>query len=151
MRYLILAMVCFPLCAGDATQGQSKQPSRVSQLMADKLKHAKTVLEGLALGDFAKISRSAEELVQLSKTAEWMVLRTPKYEMYSNEFRRAADSTIQKARAKNLDGATLAYFEMTMSCVRCHQYVREVRDARLPGERPDLALLRAAVPRSSQP
>ena len=31
-----------------------------------------------------------------------------------------------------MDGTTLAFFEMTMSCVRCHQYVREIRDARLP-------------------
>jgi hypothetical protein len=29
---------------------------------------------------------------------------------------------------------------MTMSCVRCHSYVREVREARLPGP-PDLTAL----------
>ena len=34
-----------------------------------------------------------------------------------------------KAKAKNIEGVTLAYFEMTMSCVRCHTYVREIRDA----------------------
>jgi hypothetical protein len=101
--------------------------------MASKLKNSQRLLEGLALADFGKISRSAEELVQLSKTAEWMVLKTPRYEVHSKEFRRAAETVLRKARAKNLDGAALAYFDMTMSCLRCHQYVREQRDARLPG------------------
>src|SRR5207237_8695675 len=97
-----------------------------------KLKNAKDLLEGIALSDFDKITRSAEELIQLSKNAEWHVVKTPRYEMFSSEFRRAAEVIIVKARAKNIDGVTLSYFEMTMSCVRCHQYVREVRDARLP-------------------
>jgi hypothetical protein len=103
--------------------------------MADKLKNGQLLLEGMALGDFDKISRSAERLIQISKTAEWFVYRTPRYELHTNEFRRAAETVIQKARDRNLDGVALAYFDMTMSCVRCHQNVREVRDARLPGVR----------------
>jgi hypothetical protein len=57
--------------------------------------------------NFAKITRSAEELIQLSKTAEWYVLQTPRYELHSDEFRRAAENIIRKAREKNLDGAGL--------------------------------------------
>ena len=108
----------------------------LSKLMANKLKNSQRLLEGLALADFTKISRSAEELIQLSKTAEWMVLKTPRYELHSNEFRRAAETVLRKSRAKNLDGAALAYFDMTMSCLRCHQYVREQRDARVPAFEP---------------
>jgi hypothetical protein len=111
--------------------GEARQPQKVQQVMIDKLKNAKLLLEGLALADFKKIERSAEELIQLSKTAEWLVLRTPRYEVHSNDFRRAAEAVAQKARAKNIDGVALAYVEMTLSCVKCHQYVREVRDARL--------------------
>ena len=29
------------------------------------------------------------------------------------------------------DGVALAYVEMTLSCVKCHQHTRELRDARL--------------------
>lgn len=103
----------------------------LSRLMAEKLSNSKLLLEGIALGDFNKITRSAENLIQISKTAEWFVYKTPRYEIYSNEFRRAAESIVQKSGAKSLDGVTLAYFELTMSCVRCHQYVREIRDARV--------------------
>ncbi|MCS7045465.1 MAG: hypothetical protein NZO58_03820 [Gemmataceae bacterium] len=111
----------------------SAQPREgLRKLMVQKLDSSKTVLEGIALADFNKIIKHAEKLIQLSKTAEWFVYKTPRYELHSNEFRRAAESLIAKAQAKNLDGVTLAYFDLTMSCVRCHQYVREVRDARLP-------------------
>jgi hypothetical protein len=112
-----------------STQAQNNQ---VSKLMAEKLKSSQKLLEGIAIGDFNKITTSAEKLIQLSNTEEWMQLKTTRYELHSNEFRRAAEALIQKAKSKNIDGATLAFFEMTMSCVRCHQYVREVRDARLP-------------------
>jgi hypothetical protein len=109
-----------------------KQPNNLGKIMVEKLNNSKMLLEGIALGDFGKISRSADNLIQLSKTAEWFVYKTPRYELYSNEFRRAAENILQKAKDKNLDGVTLAYFELTMGCVRCHQYVREVRDARAP-------------------
>jgi hypothetical protein len=116
--------------AGITAQTYAQTP--LAQLMRNKLMFAQRLLEGIALADFNKIGRSADELIQLSKTAEWLVYRTPKYEMHSNDFRRAAETIAQKAQAKNIDGVALAYVDLTLSCVRCHQYVREVRDARLP-------------------
>jgi hypothetical protein len=149
MKQLVLALALVTLLAGDAAlPGQTKTPPKPSrardELMVAKLKHAKLLLEGIALADFKKIQRSAEELIQLSKTAEWRAVRSPRYEMYTNEFRRAGEAIVLKARAKNIDGVTLHYFEMTMSCVRCHEYLREVRDARLPGPSPDATA--AALP-----
>ena len=124
------------LLAGVEPSSPAQAQNNLNKLMLEKLNSSKTVLEGIALADFRKIETSAEKLIQISKTAEWLVHKTPRYELHSNEFRRAADNLIQKAQAKNLDGVTLAYFDLTMSCVRCHQYVREVRDARLPGRSP---------------
>ncbi|MFO0966619.1 MAG: hypothetical protein U0793_13680 [Gemmataceae bacterium] len=105
-----------------------KKSSELAKIMADKLKNSQILLEGLALGDFDKITRSAEKLIQLSKTAEWMVFKTPRYEVHTNEFRRAAEVILQKAQAKNLDGVAYGYVDLTMTCVRCHAYVREARD-----------------------
>jgi hypothetical protein len=76
--------------------------------------------------------------------------KTPRYEMHSNEFQRAAETLIRKAKDKNIDGTSLAFFEMTMSCVRCHQYVREIRDARLPNM-PQGATLFTAADLRAQP
>ena len=110
-------------------QGKSKQ---VSKLMAEKLTNSQKLLEGIAMADFKKIERSAEQLIELTTTEEWLMHKAPRYEMHTNEFRRAAETLVRKAKDKNIDGTTLAFFDMTMSCVRCHQHVREVRDARLP-------------------
>jgi hypothetical protein len=103
------------------------EDKKVAELMQSKLKHSQKVLEGLAVGNFETIASHAEDLIAVSKQAEWRVLKTPQYEMRSNEFRRAADELVKHARAKNLDAATLSYVEMTMICVKCHKHVREVR------------------------
>lgn len=113
---------------------------RLQQLMINKLTNAQKLLEGIAMAKFDKIEKHAAELIQISKTAEWLAYKTPRYEMFSNEFQRAAETIITKAKAKNMDGVTLAYFDLTMSCVRCHSYIREIRDARAPSERSDSAL-----------
>ena len=129
---MIIRLVLVPaLLLGMSWSGSAQQKDGLRKLMVDKLDRSKTVLEGIALADFRKITTSAEKLIQLSKTAEWFVHKTPRYELHTNEFRRAAENLADRAQAKNLDGVTLAYFDLTMACVRCHQYVREVRDARL--------------------
>jgi hypothetical protein len=79
-----------------------------------------------------KMEKHADELIRIARTAEWLANKSPRYEQFSNEFVRAAETIVSKSKAKNIDGVTLAYFDLTMSCVRCHQYVREVRDARGP-------------------
>jgi len=108
-----------------------EQPAGLKMLMTKKLENSQKVLEGIALNDFDKITKHAEELIRISKAAEFKVLKTPQYELYSNEFRRSAESLIQNAKEKNLDGAALSYVDMTLTCVRCHKHVREVRMARL--------------------
>lgn len=129
-RRLAIALSILALALVLAVPAGSQSP--VGKLMAEKLKASQLLLEGLALGDFDKVTQNAEKLAQLSKTAEWMVHKTPRFEVHSNEFRRAAEQIIQKAREKNLDGVAYGYLDLTMTCVRCHQYVREIRDARLP-------------------
>jgi hypothetical protein len=127
----VLSVVLLFLGGFLALQAKAQHSKQLEKLMVAKLKNSQSLLEGLAMSDFAKISRSAEELVRLSRTAEWFVLKTPRYELHSDEFRRAAETVVRKAKDKNLDGAALAYFDMTMNCLRCHQYMREVREARL--------------------
>jgi len=139
MRKFIHVLALLAIAAVVVPVGNSQPPNRdLARVMKDKLKNAQVLMEGMALSDFAKIQRSADELIQLSKSAEWMVHKTPRYEVHSNDFRRAVETIYQKAKDKNIDGVALAYVDMTLSCVRCHQYVRELREARAPiGPRPD--------------
>jgi hypothetical protein len=113
-------------------QAEGTQKGPLNRLMADKLRFSQGLLQGIALADFPKIISSAEDLLALSRTAEWLANKSPRYEVHSNSFQLAAETLIQKAKAKNIDGVVLAFQDLTMSCVRCHQHLREVRDARAP-------------------
>jgi hypothetical protein len=130
MKRLVALALVLALAGGmTSLSGQAKEATKES-LMKRKLRHSQKVLEGVALGDFKMIAAHAEELIDISKEAEWKAIRSPRYEVFSNDFRRTADTLIKKAREKNLDGAALSYVELTLTCVRCHKYVREVRMAR---------------------
>jgi hypothetical protein len=106
--------------------------------MADKLKAAQTLLDGLATNDFDKIGKSAESLMLISKAAEFGAggNAAPQYELHMNSFRRSLETISAKAKEKNLDGATLGYVDLTLTCVRCHAHTREVRNAQLPVRAP---------------
>jgi hypothetical protein len=130
-------------------RGHGGEQDELGKLMRKKLEHAQKVLEGIALNDFDKIVKNGDDLMLISKMAEWKVVRTPQYEVQSNTFRRAIDDLIEKAQAKNLDGATLAYVDITLTCVKCHKYVRDVRRTSLDGSSPSWTSLRQ--PSRSQP
>ena len=146
VRVLRLVLVLCLAGGFPALKSHGEQKDKPNDLMRKKLQHSQKVLEGIALGDFKLIARQADELISVSKTAEWKALNTPKYEIYSNEFRRSAENLIKNAKDKNIDGATLAYVELTMNCVKCHKHVREVRMTRLAP--PDPANARQAVKHS---
>lgn len=126
---LVASAIALPTVCGHADEPKPDR-KKVDELMQAKLKASQKVLEGIATDNPELIAKGAETLMRISKEAEWKILKTPKYEIFSNDFRRNAESLIQNAKDKNLDGATLAYVDLTMSCVKCHKHVREVRMTR---------------------
>jgi hypothetical protein len=148
MRTILLAVLALTLATGVAPSAQEnkaqpketpkakavpeKVPTHGSKLMQEKLKNAQKLLEALAMNEFEKITGCADELMRISKQVEWTAIKTPQYELHTNSFRRAIETIQEKAKAKNVDGATLGYVDMTLTCVRCHQYTREVRETSLP-------------------
>jgi cytochrome c556 len=123
--------VILALIVGLTALSRGDEAKDVKALMKRKLTAAQKVLEGVALNDNDAVAKHADELITISKQAEWKVLKTPQYELYSNEFRRTAESLVKQAKAKNSDGVALAYVELTLNCVKCHKHVRETRMARL--------------------
>ena len=124
-----VALVAFGLFAARADQPEF--PNNLRDFMQLKLKHSQLVLEGIVMADFDRIAKNAQQLSLLSQATNWQVLQTPDYLQHSTEFRRAADALTAAAKKKNIDGAALAYMEVTMKCVNCHKYVRAVRMASL--------------------
>lgn len=139
---LTLALIPFNV----AGQGKKEERDEIlAKMMQKKLKSAHLVLDGVVMADFKKVANGGDELIQLAKSETWQLIRSPLYETHSANFIRATEKLVKKAQEKNMDGMALAYVDMTLSCVRCHEYVREHRrDARIDLEssqplRPSLA------------
>ena len=129
-RYQRLLTICCLATIIIATSiAWSGQPNQVRTFMRSKLNHSQQVLEGLSTEDYDTIAKHAQDLSLLSLASNWQVLQTEEYVQQSREFRRAADALRDAAKKKNLDGAALAYVDMTMKCINCHKYVRSTRVA----------------------
>lgn len=130
---ILLSLVLLTLTnAGIADEGTTDQPpAKVSKYMRVKLVHSQKLLEALALGDFDQMVKHSQDLKLLSQESIWDVLQTEQYIQHSADFRRRADALTAAAKKKNLDGAALAYVELTLNCVQCHKYIRDVRMGRV--------------------
>lgn len=138
---IVLALLPFG-ASGQDKKGNPERDEILAAMMQKKLKNAHLVLDGVAIGDFKKIQNGGEELIKLAKSETWQLIRSPNYEQHSADFIQRTENLVKKAKEKSMDGAALAYVEMTLSCVRCHQYVREHRrDAGLPWDMRDFASL----------
>jgi cytochrome c556 len=122
---LVLLVLCASLGGGLVSSGASQERGRLQKFMRQKLEHAQNVLEGLTVEDFTLIANSARRLREVSEDARWRVSPSATYLRISNEFQDVADEMHAKAKQRNLDGATLAYVKLTMTCVKCHKLVRE--------------------------
>ena len=126
----LLATSALALTASHGRGQQKDKPDAPSQpneamVMQLKLKRSQTLLEALAKEDYKTLEENAESLVRISDSTAFMrAYKTTEYEFQAQVFKRTAILLAAKAKEKNLDGATLAYTEMTMSCVRCHNYFR---------------------------
>lgn len=113
----------------NADDQEKKAPLKKSKVMQAfmrvKLGHSQAVLEGLVTEDFERIEQNAAAMVLLTKAEQWKVSNDPQFTQYSNEFLRVTTQLAAQAKKKNLDGASLAYVEMTMNCIECHRFVRD--------------------------
>lgn len=125
-RLLLVSLVLTLFVSTLFSQGDEPRRDR-NLIMQQKLLHAQKLLEGVTMANFTLLEKHADEIILLSKRNEWRVLQTPEYIRYSEELRRNAENIIRHAQKKNLDGAALAYLQMTLNCVECHKHIREVR------------------------
>lgn len=134
-RLILAVLVCCQLVVVAAAQEKSKKPrmdeneETISKFMRAKLNHSQKLIESLAIEDFEAMAKSSQEMSLLTLAESWQVLQTPDYLHESMAFRRSADAMTAAAKKKNLDGAALAFVEMTMQCVKCHKMIRHAKMA----------------------
>ena len=123
-RKMLLGAIAVTLVALTGLLAQSSKSTPLQEFMHQKLEHSKGVLEGLATEDFDLIAKNAGKLRAMSRDSGWHSAENPGYVWRMELFRRQVDSLAKSAADRNLDGATLAYVNVTMCCVECHKFVR---------------------------
>jgi len=118
---LMIVLSCMRSSGQEEVDGDKTQ-----SFMRGKLVHSQQILEAMALEDYDSIARHAEQLRLLSLDASWQVFDTIEYVQLSKEFRKSASGLTEAAEEENIDGALLAYFQLTQNCVNCHKHVRHV-------------------------
>ena len=77
--------------------------------------------------DYAKLAENADDLRKLAEK-QWIEKETPEYRAQLKDFWVVLEGIRSSADDNDIDGATLAYMQMTLSCVRCHKYLRKNSD-----------------------
>ena len=133
MRYLqtavLLLIGCATIVADEpkTTEADSKKEKKpVSFWMEKKLEYSQEILRGLATGELDKVSEKAEQMRLLSKVEGWIRNRKPGYKAQYQAFEFANAEILRNAKADNLDGATIAFQQLTITCVSCHKMLRDV-------------------------
>lgn len=115
--------------------GQLKLPTR-QEAMAAKLKGSQVILEGIALNDFDKIQTSSRDLIDIIGVTDFLnAYKGQEYLFHVESFRRPVVTIQKKAKEKNMDGVLLAYNDMTLSCMKCHQAMRDKKFEIKAGDR----------------
>ena len=105
------------------TRADDKPAPDLAKIMEKKLNLSNEILAGVVTEDFGKISSNSNRLLELTKT-QWTQNETPEYRAQLKDFWIVTEGLKTAANEKNADGATLAYVQMTISCVKCHKYLR---------------------------
>ena len=147
MRKIFYLLICCSLFLGlgavneepqlahavDSTKDKKKskkaEPNgekKLSKFMYEKLTSSQLVLEGLMIEDYDLMQKGAKKMIEMSNATEWQVIEGPIFARQSEEFRSAAKQVIKFAKAKNIDGASLSYLHLTMTCIACHKKVNKV-------------------------
>ena len=124
----LLTVVCgiFAYCAfaDDKTPEPPQANENPSFWMEQKLIFSQKILAGLSRGDFDEIHKNATAMKGLNKVEYFVRREPPEYRTQLRVFQYATDEMIRHAEKSNLDGATLAFAQLTISCVNCHKQLR---------------------------
>jgi hypothetical protein len=129
MWRLLIASCSAVFVLGLASSTVSQEIEPVMKVMALKLDYSQKVLESIVKEEFDELEDLSFRLMVLTGTEDWKVIRTEEYNRHTADFVSAVEAFRKARDHKDIDESTKAYIDMTLSCVQCHKYVHEYRDA----------------------
>jgi len=106
------------------------QGPALDSVMREKLGHAQKALEAVVTSDWVALETHSRELERLTDDRRWTVLKYPEYGQHSAAFLRVVQALHKAASQRELEEAPKAYANLTLECVKCHQYLARQRIAK---------------------
>ena len=98
--------------------------SPLKKFMRQKLHASNQILEGLCTEDLEMVSAGSDTLMKMSGEEKWRVSNDMMYRRYSTEFMNAVDELQKEAKDNDMNGTSMAWVNVTMKCLKCHEWVR---------------------------
>lgn len=109
----------------DEKQEDDTEPTELSLFMRKKLNSSNQILEGLVVNDLDLVEQGCDELLKMSEAESWRATNDMMYMQHSREFRNSVKALRQKAKKRAIDGSALAWLDVTLNCIQCHEWVRD--------------------------
>lgn len=125
---LILGLTLLPSNSSSGDKKSDKDTKKEASVwMKSKAKLSQEILVGLTEGDFDKIKVNAGALNLVHFFESIAPKKSAEYRQQMAMFSTANKELIRQAEEKNIYGATLAFNQLTVSCVQCHVVVRNAK------------------------
>jgi cytochrome c556 len=113
--------------AGQEQKTPQATESQPSVWMRKKLDFSRNILAGLASEDFDKVVANAQAMQGMTKFESFIRGKMPEYRTQLEVFQDANEQIIEQAQKDNVEGAALAFTQLTISCVNCHKRLRATK------------------------
>ncbi|MCA9062901.1 MAG: hypothetical protein KDA96_07575 [Planctomycetaceae bacterium] len=110
--------------AAAAAVQQDDEENALQKFMRQKLVASTNVLEGLVTDELTMVSDGADVLLKMGREEKWRASNDMIYHRYSVEFEQAVKEMKDEAEAQSIEGTSLAWINVTMKCLKCHEWVR---------------------------
>lgn len=107
--------------------------ARMQEIMRSKLSNTQILLKAIVTADYKTIDRAATALNRISE-AEITSWQNPPNRQYVDQamlFISSVDDLREAAKRHDMTGISDAYASLVSSCLHCHTYVRDARNAAL--------------------
>ena len=115
-----------PIVGANGQEQKSPETAETqpSVWMRKKLEYSRNILAGLSSEDFDKVAANAEAMQGMSRFEGFLRGKMPGYRTQLEVFQDANEEIIRQAQKDNVEGAALAFTQLTISCVNCHKQLR---------------------------
>lgn len=131
-RFLVLVASGLVLIFMLAARSHAADPP-MSAIMQVKLVNTQALLKGIVRADYKEIDRAANALDRISEAeiVSWQNPPKPDYVKQAMLFMTSVDDLRHASEKHDLRAVGEAYSDLVATCVHCHFYVRDSRNASL--------------------